>query len=134
MSELFKNKKNYTQDYYTFLGEHKVQRGEQYSHTSLGTPKGCYLIESKDKDKFFNLYKKALGEKTELFMSEVHRSQGPIIIDLDIKYPKDKVLEGRIYDGFVNTFLKIYNDIILKYLVTDEEDFLTFIFEKCKPT
>jgi len=134
MSELFKNKKNYTQDYYTFLGEHKVQRGEQYSHTSLGAPKGCYLIESKDKDKFFNLYKKALGEKTELFMSEVHRSQGPIIIDLDIKYPKDKVLEGRIYDGFVNTFLKIYNDIILKYLVTDEEDFLTFIFEKCKPT
>ena len=134
MSELFKNKKNYTQDYYNFIGEHKVQRGEQYSHTSLGTPKGCYLIEAKDKDKFFNLYKKALAEGAELFMSEVHRSQGPIIIDLDIKYPKDKEVTSRVYEGFLNAFLKIYNDIILKYLVTDEDDFLTFIFEKCKPT
>lgn len=134
MSELFKNKKNYTQEFYNFLGEHRVQRGEQYSHTSLGHPKGCYLIEPKDKDKFFNLYKKALGEGTELFMSEVHRSQGPIIIDLDIKYPKDKQLDGRIYDKFLSAFLKIYNDIILKYLVTEEDDFLTFVFEKNKPT
>ena len=134
MSELFKNKKNYTQDFYNFLTEHKVQRGEQYSHTSLGYPKGCYLIETKDKDKFFNIYKKALGEGTEIFMSEVHRSQGPIIIDLDIKYAKDKVLDTRIYDKFILAFLKIYNDIILKYLVTDEEDFLTFLFEKSKPT
>ena len=134
MSELFKNRKNYTQDYYNFIAEHRVQRGEQYSHTSLGHPKGCYLIDQKDKDKFFNLYKKALGEKTELFMSEVHRSQGPIIIDLDIKYPKDLVVNGRVYQKFLNAFLKIFNDIILKYLVTEEDEFLTFIFEKSKPT
>ena len=134
MTEKFKNKKNYTNDYYTFLGEHKVKRGEPYSHTSLGYPKGSYLIELKDKDKFFNLYKKSLGEGTELFMSEVHRSQGPIIIDLDIKYVKEKQIDGRIYDKILDTFLKFYNDIILKYLVTDEDDFLIFVFEKCKPT
>ena len=120
MSELFKNRKNYTQDYYNFIAEHRVQRGEQYSHTSLGHPKGCYLIDQKDKDKFFNLYKKALGEKTELFMSEVHRSQGPIIIDLDIKYPKDLVVNGRVYQKFLNAFLKIFNDIMnLKIFFTN---------------
>ncbi len=134
MTDLFKKNKNYTQEFYNFLGEHRVQRGEPYTYTSLGHPKGSYLIEQKDEIKFYNLYKKALGEGTEIFMSEVHRSQGPIIIDLDIKYAKDRELDFRIYEKFLLTFLKIFNDIILKYLVTEEDDFLTFVFEKNKPT
>jgi P4 family phage/plasmid primase-like protien len=134
MTELFKKNKDYTKDFYNFLGEHKVQRGEQYSHISLGNPKGCYLIEAKDKDKFFDIYKKTLLQGTELFIAEVHRSQGPIIVDLDIKFPKEKEITGRVYDNFLLTFIKLFNDIILKYLVTDETDFLTFVFEKNKAT
>jgi P4 family phage/plasmid primase-like protien len=134
MANIFKNKKNYTQDFYKFLGEHKVARGEPYSHTSLGDPKGCYIVDTKERDKFFNLYKKALGEGAELYLSEVHRSQGPILIDIDVKYPKNLQLDDRIYKKFLNAFLKEYNIIISKYLIFEEEDFLTFIFEKSKPT
>jgi P4 family phage/plasmid primase-like protien len=134
MAEPFKKNKNYTQDFYNFLADHKVQRGDQYSHISLGHPKGCYLIEAKDKEKYFDLYKKTLIQGTELFMAEVHRSQGPIIVDLDIKFPKDKEMTGRIYEGFLLTFIKLFNEIIIKYLLPDESEFLTFVFEKNKPT
>jgi len=127
-------KKNYTQEFYKFLGEHKISRGDKFTHTSLGDPKGSYMIDKNDRDNFFNLYKRAINEGTEIYLSEVHRNQGPIIIDIDVKYPKDLKTEGRVYKQFLDALLDIYNKIISHYLVVEENDFLAFVFEKSVPT
>jgi len=108
----FKNKENldHFQNLQDFLKERKIERGKEYSHTSLGDPKGSYLIDPKDKEKFFDLYKKGIKQGKEIYLSESHRNQGPILLDLDIKYPKEKDLQGkRIYDDFLSAFIRIYN-------------------------
>jgi hypothetical protein len=89
------------QKYHQFMLERKVERGADRTHTSLGDPKGCYLIEPKDKEKFFRHYKKAIADKGEIYLSEGHRNQGPIIIDIDIKYGKDLKVEERLYRKFL---------------------------------
>jgi P4 family phage/plasmid primase-like protien len=135
MSNILKKTSNDNiQKYHQFMFERKVDRGADRSHTSLGDPKGCYLIQEKDKDKFFKLYKKAINDKAEIYLSEGHRHQGPIIIDIDIKYPKDLKVEERIYKKFLIPFLRIYNEIVTRFLDPTEEEFLTFIFEKKEAT
>ena len=133
----FKNKENldHFQNLQDFLKERKIERGKEYSHTSLGDPKGSYLIDPKDKEKFFDLYKKGIKQGKEIYLSESHRNQGPILLDLDIKYPKEKDLQGkRVYDDFLSAFIRIYNEIILQYLLPEEDEFLVFFFEKSEPT
>ena len=114
MSNILKKTNNDNiQKYHQFMLERKVERGQERSHTSLGDPKGCYKIEPKDKDKFFKFYKKAIADKAEIYLSEGHRNQGPIIIDIDIKYSKDLKVDDRLYKKFMMPFLKLYNEIIV---------------------
>jgi hypothetical protein len=118
---LKKTNDNNIQKYHQFMLDRKVERGQDRSHTSLGDPKGCYLIDPKDKEKFFRHYKKAIADKAEIDLSAGHRNQGPIIIDIDIKYGKDLKIDERLYRKFLIPFLRIYNEIIVRYLDPTED-------------
>jgi len=125
------------------LEKYRIQNNNQteknYTHTTMGYPKGCFNIPDNKINNFFDLYQKALKAKSNdfFYLTEVHLPQGPIIIDIDIKYYLDNEDEDntRLYneDDIIN-ILKIYNNVILEYLDVDEDSFRSYILEKNKAT
>lgn len=135
-----------TQRLYKFLNQFKADPGRhQISHTSMGIPYGRFSITGKQqRDKFMKLYNSAIMEGATLHLTENHRSQGPIIVDLDMKYKSDN--NKRMYTiDHIMKVIKEYNRIITKYLKLDETRLpdevgnsecvlQVFVFEKPTPT
>jgi P4 family phage/plasmid primase-like protien len=115
-----------------FLNEHRVQPGSKSTHTSLHNPLGVFYIDDKDNTKFYRLYRNALDANVNVHLTEKHKQYGPIVIDIDMKY-KD-ALESRIYSTILIELVRLYINVIDKYLVVKDEDFMAFVFEKNKPT
>ncbi len=115
-----------------FLNEHRVERGAKFTHTSLNNPLGSFYIDEKENTKFYRLYRNALENDVDLHLTEKHKAFGPIVIDIDMKY--DKELPCRIYQNVLIEIVRIYVNVIQKYLNVKDEDFMAFIFEKNEPT
>ena len=89
-----KGKKNI----HTFLKKRKVIKSDTpagsdfiYTHVSLGNPKGCYLIEDNDLNKFYDLYCNAVFKKgKELYLVERHSKTSPLLIDIDLRFGEDE--------------------------------------------
>jgi P4 family phage/plasmid primase-like protien len=120
--------------YYEFLTSHRVERGAKFTHTSLNNPLGSFSIDEKDHTKFFRLYRNALDSNAALHLTEKHKSYGPIVVDIDMKYSNTTLLPNRIYSNVLIELVRIYVNVIDKYLMVKDEDFMAFVFEKNKPT
>ena len=76
----------------TFLKKFQTKGGE-HTHTKIGDTKlnvfgGCYSIPLENIGEFYAHYKKAvLVNKINAFMTEKQLDEGPILIDLDFRYP-----------------------------------------------
>ena len=115
-----------------FLNEHRVQSGSKSTHTSLYNPLGVFYIDDKENTKFYRLYRNAMDANVNLHLTEKHKPYGPIVIDIDMKYTNK--LDYRIYSNILIELVRIYINVIDKYLVVKDEDFMAFVFEKNKPT
>jgi len=120
-----------------FIEKYRCQTNsldKQFTHTTMGYPKGSFNIPDNKSNMFFDLYEKALKSGEFIYMTEAHLSQGPIIIDIDIKYLLNYNNEKtRLYtEQHILDILKIYNNTILEYLDVEEENFRIYILEKNK--
>ncbi len=116
---------------YSFLEEHTVKDGQEYTHTSLYSPKGSYYIKGSDLDTFYQLYEKELFNGNELHITEKHESIGPMIIDLDFKYEID-THERKHTAKDIQKIIRLYNDEIsdLFEIDKDSEKMVSFVFER----
>ena len=124
----------YFKKYADFLKDHRVERGVKFTHTSLNNPVGSFYIDEKEHTKFFRLYRHALENNIDLHLTEKHKSYGPIVVDIDMKYSKATLLPNRIYSNVLIEIVRLYVQIIDKYLNVKEEDLMAFVFEKSKAT
>merc|ERR1711991_32901 len=111
----------------------RVKRGNKMSHTSMGKPVGCFYISGSKRDRLTRLYTRALNEGTELHLLEKHRSQGPIIFDIDLKYKSDNVVRQYTFDN-IKKVIEVYNNVIKKYLNVPKDFFYCFVSEKDNPS
>ena len=111
-----------------FLKEHRVERGQKFTHTSLHNPLGCFNIEEKDNTKFFRLYRNALESGADLHLTEKHRAYGPIVVDIDMKYTN--LMNDRIYKNILIEIVRTYIKVITKYLVVKNQELVCYVFEK----
>lgn len=117
----------------TFLKKHKVLKGEDITHTSLGNPTGSYYIPHEHSNTFIELYHTEYKKNTKLYLTEKHRSTSPIVIDLDFRYDKDSIKVIRKYSQeHIKSFLKVYMKYLLQYVVTFEKPQI-FLLEKPTP-
>jgi len=131
-----------TQKLFEFLDDHTTDNVELFTHTSMGFPYGKFKLSLSDQKIFFKLYTEAIKDGTELYITEKHLKYGPIIIDLDIKYEVDAdhiTSENngavRYYDNAdILEIIKIYNEIINKYLDIEDYQYTSYVFEKINPT
>lgn len=132
MSSEEKNKK-IINSFYSLLKEYrKISGNGKFTHTSLGHPKGCYEITTKRRPKFNKFYCKALKAGAEIFLTETHREQSPVLIDCDWKY--NYPCERYYTMDNIKRLISEYNKVIKYYLQVDDEALLAFVMEKDNPT
>lgn len=75
-------------NFHQLLDKYRVERGADFTHTSLGYPKGSYFIPNSEFDNFMACYSHAACDAPHqhLFMTEKHKDVSPIVIDLDFKF------------------------------------------------
>lgn len=127
---------------FEILNKNKIARNTEsrkFTHTSLGHPKGSYELIGDKHAKFMDIYCKVVNtrDKTNniyFYLSEAHLPQGPIIIDIDIKY-NSKDINNRGYTlEHIKTLIDVYNKFIKRYLNVSDDDFKTYLLEKKEPT
>ena len=99
-----------------FLAQFRVDKGNEFTHTSMAKPAGSFYVPTASREAFFEVYKAALERNDDLFLTERHRHIGPIVIDFDFKYdPLDGVCMShsgqprRVHTPqFLRTIVEIY--------------------------
>lgn len=127
------NIKTNTSEFYEFMKKYKVGPGQKMSHTFMGKPYGRYNIRNNKQTtkKFFNLYNKALEENANLYLIEVHKEYGPIIIDIDMLQQE----KSRLYNlETIKLVLETYIKYINKYIDTSNLDYNIYVTEKDNPS
>lgn len=131
-----------------FMEEHRIKKDENkvQTHISLGglTIGKFSITELADIKTFHKLYAKAvknikedieIDDNNYLGFAETPLDQGPIIIDIDLKYSIGCNSESRIYVyQDIISLLELYNSAILKFINVDNDDFKAYVFEKKIPT
>ena len=108
-----------------FLSSHKVQKGSEFTHTSMGKSAGAYYIPGDKQDDFYTLYSTALEKGEELHITEKHRDISPVVIDLDFR----QQVQDRLYtDDMITAFLKALKHQIQEYV--DIKDTTFYVMEK----
>lgn len=121
-----------------FLYKNKIDKNEEnrkFTHTSLGYPKGSYELIDDNHRKFMDLYCDTISKKNELYLSEAHLSQGPILIDIDIKYHLPEETKNHRYIlSDIEIIIQLYNKYICKYMMISDENLKVYLLEKDSPT
>ena len=119
-------------DLRTFLEGRIVEKGQPYTHTSMGKPFSSYYINNNELNTFFSLYEKAIMAGEELHLIERHDEIGPLVVDFDFKYDEnelgDKIhTEKNIYD-----IVKLYINEICDVFEIDVNSpkLHAFVFER----
>jgi phage/plasmid-associated DNA primase len=121
-------------DIYQFLELRRVEKGAEMSHTSMGKPKGSFMIKKNEMSKFFELYDKALQKGDDLCLIERHIEYGPMVIDLDFEYLPD-VDERQHDEEHIRGVVKLYMEEIVNMfnLESDDSKLTAYVFQKPAP-
>jgi len=124
----------------SFILKHKVEKGKQYTNTSIGNPKISLFIANDEYDEFLNLYSLAIANGTSLHYTEKPIEPSPLRIDLDFRFSMPINENGepfiqRLYtDDNVFKIIDNYFKIINTYLDLDDDCNIAYVMEKPYPT
>ena len=126
-------KKKKINNLHEFLGIVKVNKDEEYTHTSMNG--GKFYID-KTKYKLFNklYHKHVFIDNKYAYLTEKHLDISPILIDCDFKFNSKTKDRQYTYDH-IKTLLKNYKEFIVKHINIENYNQLhAYVFEKTKPT
>lgn len=111
-------------DICSFLLDYQVIKGSEYTHTSIIKPTGSFYIPFEKLDDFYTLYKRAVKNNDDLYITEKHREISPILIDLDFRFEKQLGIDKRQFDSndimnIVNVYIKAIYEYFDNSLVFD---------------
>jgi P4 family phage/plasmid primase-like protien len=110
-------------DFCRYLATFRVERGSEFSHTSIVKPSGAYYIPAEEEDNFFRLYKQAILFKDDLHMTEKHRDISPILIDLDFRFElNDDNIKRKFTDEHITHIIKSYVNTLRDLVEFDSID------------
>jgi hypothetical protein len=129
MSQISNDGEKY--DIFNFLEEHIVEKGQMYTHTSMGKPHGAYFIKDSEIDIFYQLYEKAIFDSKDLHITEKHDEIGPMLVDLDFKYELEtfdrhhnEIHIRKIVELYINEICNLFN------IEKNDKRLHCFVFER----
>ena len=124
------------------LNENRTAKGmSEFTHVSMGgiTFPGKFNFADKNKrDKLAKYLAQAYEKGVVFSIAEKLQTYAPIMIDIDLRYPKDSVKEdfkdmNHLYDDdMITTVIDNYREAIKNYLNVSDNEMQCFIFEKEK--
>ena len=119
---------------YDLLESCTVQKGCEYTHTSIYDPTASFYIPPDKTEKFYELYKAAVLSNADLYLTEKHRDIGPIVIDLDFRfsYNEGDNIERKYTHEHLLKIVEVYCNILQEYL-SDVTDYKIYVMEKPAP-
>ena len=121
-------------DLCSFISKFQVEKGSEFTHTSIVKPSGAFYIPTEKTQQFHDLYKNAMVNNENIYLTEKHRDEGPILIDLDFRWLKSEFSEqlNRKYNKEkIEKIVTTYASIIFEYI--DVESFDAYVMEKPTP-
>lgn len=116
----------------SFLLHYQVQKGSEFTHTSIVKPTGSFYIPSDKNNLFYSIYNKAVISNDDLYITEKHRDIGPIIIDLDFRFTKKDKLERQYDDNDIINIVQLYLKNIRLFIDIDKP-FDIYVMQKPGP-
>jgi P4 family phage/plasmid primase-like protien len=105
----------------------KVEKGSEFTHTTLGKYPASYYISTEMEDEFMPLYVKAIEDGADLHITEKHRDISPVLIDLDFKQDTS----DRLYiPAQIEAFLNVLKNHLRQYVDVADKDFVFYVMEK----
>lgn len=120
----------------TFLTRHRIPPGDKTPHTHLGLAgfwKGKYAIPASQLDTFLRHYIEAIRSGERLTLAETHGEIGPLVIDIDLRYPLADSYDRRYTAETVQRVVTLYRNAIHKFLDVPTEHACVYVFEKSAP-
>lgn len=127
-----------------FLGNYRVERGCEFTHTSLGRPAGSYYIPVDVLNTFYTLYMDAMDAGADLHITEKHRHIAPILIDLDMRFvptpqdlePLPSIPKRRYTQADVDAIVRLYIEGIQSLVDTPSRgsQYEVLVLEKKAPS
>ena len=119
-------------DLRTFLEGRIVEKGQPYTHTSMGKPFSSYYINNNELNTFFSLYEKAIMNGEELHLIERHDEIGPLVVDFDFKFDENEGGDRIHTEKHVYDIVKLYINEICEVFDIDVNSpkLHTFVFER----
>jgi P4 family phage/plasmid primase-like protien len=118
-------------DVCSFLLHYQVEKGSEYTHTSIVKPAGSFYIPSDKLDDFYAKYRLGVRYNDDLYVTEKHRDISPIVIDLDFRFEKTEKLERVVKEKDIQDIVELYIKHIRHFL--DVPEFNVFILQKPTP-
>ena len=121
-----------------FMRKYVNEKGKKgvkfpYNYTTMDAPFYSCNIPDDMINKFFDLYVDAIVAGKSVTITERHKDFGPIVIDLDFLQTKEN--NQRYYTlKTIKNCIRIYNNIIRRYLDVPDENMISYVTEKECPS
>jgi P4 family phage/plasmid primase-like protien len=120
-------------DLYKYLSTYRVEKGCEFTHTSIANPMGSFYIPSEQIDNFYKLCTNAVINKDDLYLTEKHRDISPYLIDLDFRFELSDDNKRKYTIDTISLIVNLYYEKIKKYINIPE--LLEFyVMEKTGPS
>lgn len=119
-------------DVCSFLLQYQVQKGSEFTHTSIVKPTGSFYIPFDKIDSFYTIYNTGVHNNDDLYITEKHRDVSPILIDLDFRFEKKIKLERQYTDDNILDIVKLYLKNIRKFIDINDT-FDIYVMQKPSP-
>lgn len=114
-----------------YLSSFRIEKGCEFTHTSIVKPSGAFYVPCDAEDDFLHRYKAAKEHGEELYLTERHKTIGPVVIDLDFRFPNDGKCERRYTQEHINQIVDVYATTLREFVEVDAINF--YIMEKPHP-
>jgi len=115
-----------------FIKDHTVEKGLEYTHTSLNAPPSSFYVPSDHLDLYYTLYEKAIAAGNDLYITEKNRHIGPVLVDLDLRFVIGSGSARQYTDSTLDQIVAVYIGIVQKYLDVGASSWAC-VMEKSQP-
>lgn len=125
----------------SFIHDYKIEKGQPFTHTSMGNPKISLNIPEDKLQQFYKLYNSARMSGKPMHFTEKPLDPSALRVDLDFRFTAKKdenqntILNKDLYYKYIHieNILKEYFKIITSILDVNQDDLHVYVMEKPEP-
>lgn len=123
------------EDFRRYLNQFRCDKGQSYTHTSIGNPKMSLHVPEEKAAEFHAEYTRAMVKGYPLHLTEKPTDPSPMRVDLDFRSMMGESKElHRCYQlEDILRILRMYFEVLSSYVDAPEEAWVAYVMEKPNP-